>query len=200
MLVLSALPSTILVVTNSVFVLIPLKAFNVAKLRLAEVMTEDERVELAKKMAEIVIEAAKPLPVAIVCDDEDVAAWALTQETKVIWADRPGLNNAVQIGVNTLTEQGVEKIIIAHGDLPKAIRLSHCADFNGITFVPDRHKDGTPVLVIPTGLDFNFFYGPDSYALHIAEAERLSVPWRSLFDLELSHDVDEPEDLDGINF
>ena len=108
--------------------------------------------------------------------------------------------NAVQIGVNTLTEQGVEKVIIAHGDLPKAIRLSHCADFNGITFVPDRHKDGTPVLVIPTGLDFNFFYGPDSYALHIAEAERLSVPWRSLFDLELSHDVDEPEDLDGINF
>ena len=200
MLVLFALPSTILVVTNSVFVLIPLKAFNVAKLRLAEVMTEDERVELAKRMAEIVVEAAKPLPVAIVCDDEDVAAWALTQETKVIWADRPGLNNAVQIGVNTLTEQGVEKIIIAHGDLPKAIHLSHCADFNGITFVPDRHKDGTPVLVIPTGLDFNFFYGPDSYALHIAEAERLGVPWRSLFDLELSHDVDEPEDLDGINF
>jgi len=157
MLVLSALPSTILVVTNSVFVLIPLKAFNVAKLRLAEVMTEDERVELAKRMAEIVVEAAKPLPVAIVCDDEDVAAWALTQETKVIWADRPGLNNAVQIGVNALTEQGVEKVIIAHGDLPKAIRLSHCADFNGITFVPDRHKDGTPVLVIPTRLDFNFF-------------------------------------------
>ena len=200
MLVLSALPSTSLVVTNSVFVLIPLKAFNVAKLRLAEVMTEDERVELAKRMAEIVVEAAKPLPVAIVCDDEDVAAWALTQETKVIWADRPGLNNAVQIGVNALTEQGVEKVIIAHGDLPKAIRLSHCADFNGITFVPDRHKDGTPVLVIPTRLDFNFFYGPDSYALHIAEAERLGVPWRSLFDLELSHDVDEPEDLDGINF
>ena len=73
MLVLFALPSTIPVVTNSVFVLIPLKAFNVAKLRLAEVMTEDERVELAKRMAEIVIEAAKPLPVAIVCDDEDVA-------------------------------------------------------------------------------------------------------------------------------
>ena len=194
------MPSTILVVTNSIFVLIPLKAFNVAKLRLAEVMTENERVELAKRMAEIVVEAAKPLPVAIVCDDEDVAAWALAQETKVIWANHPGLNSAVEIGVSALAEQGVEKVIIAHGDLPRAIRLSHCADFDGITFVPDRHKDGTPVLVTPTGLDFNFFYGPGSYARHIAEAERLGIPWRSLFDLELSHDVDEPEDLDGINF
>ncbi len=200
MLIIFAVASTLPVVTNSTFVLIPLKSFTEAKFRLAEVMTEEERVDLAKKMAQIVVEAAKPLPVAIVCDDEEVASWAREKGAEIIWVDNPGLNTAVETGVNALASQGVGKIIIAHGDLPKAIQLSHCADFDGITLVPDRHKDGTPVLVIPTNLNFEFSYGPGSYARHVSAAERSGFPWRSMIDVNLNHDVDEPEDLEGLNF
>jgi len=162
-------------------------------------MGEEERIDLAKKMAQIVVEAATPLPVAIVCDDEEVAAWAHEKGAEVIWADKSGLNAAVETGVNALASQGVGKVIIAHGDLPKAIQLSHCADFDGITLVPDRHKDGTPVLTVPTNSNFEFSYGLGSYARHVSAAERSGLPWRSIIDVNLNHDVDEPEDLEGID-
>lgn len=200
MLILFAEASTLPIVTDSTFVLIPLKSFVQAKLRLATVMTEEGRVDLAKKMAEIVLDAAHPLPVAIVCDDSEVAAWAREKGAEVIRVDNPGLNAAVETGVSALADKGVEKVIIAHGDLPKAIQLSHCADFDGITLVPDRHKDGTPVLTIPTNVKFEFSYGPGSYGRHVSAAEHSGAPWRSLIDPNLNHDVDEPEDLEGIDF
>ena len=34
-------------------------------------------------------------------------------------------------------------MIVAHGDLPRATDLARCADFDGVTLVPDRHGDGT---------------------------------------------------------
>ena len=83
MLILFAEASTLPIVTDSTFVLIPLKSFVQAKLRLATVMTEEGRVDLAKKMAEIVLDAAHPLPVAIVCDDSEVAAWAREKGAEV---------------------------------------------------------------------------------------------------------------------
>ena len=65
--------------------------------------------------------------------------------------------------------------------------------------VPDRHLDGTPVIVVPTDADFRFAYGPGSYAAHVAMAERLGLPWRSLHDPDLAWDVDGPDDLQGVD-
>ena len=109
--------------------------------------------------------------------------------------DRPGLNHAVEVGVAVLAERGVDTVVVAHADLPRATRLDHCAAFDGITLVPDRHHDGTPVVVVPTRAGFRFAYGPGSFAAHVAEAERLGLPWRSLLDPDLAWDVDGPEDL-----
>ncbi|MDH4171362.1 MAG: hypothetical protein OEW42_17410, partial [Acidimicrobiia bacterium] len=57
-------------------VLIPLKGFGVAKERLAPALDADTRARLARQMADIVVDAAAPLPVAIVTDDAEVARWA----------------------------------------------------------------------------------------------------------------------------
>ena len=93
-----------------------------------------------------------------------------------------------------------DRVVVAHADLPRARRLDHCASTGGITLVPDRHLDGTPVLVVPADAGFRFAYGPGSYAAHVAEAERLGrlgVAWRSLHDPDLAWDVDDPADLEG---
>jgi 2-phospho-L-lactate guanylyltransferase len=60
-------------------VLVPVKAFAEAKLRLAPALPPLARAELAKAMATAVLDAARPLPTAVVCDDLDVAAWARSQ-------------------------------------------------------------------------------------------------------------------------
>jgi len=186
---------TIRPVSGSVAVLIPVKAFEGAKARLAPVLDPTGRADLARSMAETVIAAASPLPVTVVCDCDEVEGWALSMGADVVRVAEPGLTAAVEAGVDTLGRSGVSTVVVAHGDLPLATNLSHCADFAGVTLVPDRHHDGTPVAVVPTGAGFRFAYGPGSFAAHVAEAERLGLPWRSLPDARLGWDVDEPADL-----
>ena len=181
--------------SGAVAVLIPVKAFGAAKGRLAEVLDGLARADLARRMAETVVTAAAPLPVTVVGDDDDVDAWARSQGADVVRVDGPGLNRAVEAGMEALADNGVATVVVAHADLPRATRLDHCAAFDGITLVPDRHHDGTPVAVVPTGVGFRFAYGPGSFAAHVAEAERLGVAWRSLLDPDLAWDVDDPEDL-----
>ncbi|MBO0893955.1 MAG: hypothetical protein J2O39_06235, partial [Acidimicrobiales bacterium] len=49
-------------------VLVPVKAFAHAKLRLAPALPPPEREALARRMGERVLAAAAPLPTAVVCD------------------------------------------------------------------------------------------------------------------------------------
>ena len=180
-------------------VLIPVKAFADAKGRLAGAVDADGRADLARTMASTVVAAAAPLPVTVVCDDDAVDAWARSVGAEVVRVEEPGLNRAVEAGVAALAADGVSQVVIAHADLPRATRLDHCAATQGITLVPDRNLDGTPVLSVPTDAGFRFAYGPGSYAAHVAEAERLGLPWRSLHDPDLAFDVDDPADLEGLD-
>ena len=180
-------------------VLIPVKAFTDAKGRLAGAVDANGRADLARAMATTVVAAAAPLPVTVVCDDVGVVAWARSVGAAVIRVHGPGLNRAVEAGVAALAADGVPQVVIAHADLPRATRLDHCAATQGITLVPDRNLDGTPVLSVPTDAGFRFAYGPGSYAAHVAEAERLGLPWRSLHDPDLAFDVDDPADLEGLD-
>ncbi len=175
--------------------LIPVKSFDVAKGRLADVVSEAERAQLARRMAATVIAAARPLDVWIVCDDDDVAAFAAEHEAGVIRRPARGLNVAVDDGVDFLTMQGYDRVIIAHGDLPLAESLAWVADFDGVTIVPDRREDGTNVMCVPTGTDFTFAYGPGSMAAHQREAERRQLALRTVPDERLGWDIDTPDDL-----
>jgi 2-phospho-L-lactate guanylyltransferase len=178
-------------------VLVPIKSFRNAKVRLAGALPPEERAALAKRMADRVLAAAGQLPVSVVCDDIDVASFAEARHARVIWRPGLGLNAAVTDGVAQLTsEEGAVEVIVAHADLPLADDLAHLAGFAGITFVPDRRDDGTNVVCVPTGLGFNFSYGPGSFERHRAEADRLKVPYRVLRDPRLGWDVDVPADLE----
>ena len=180
-------------------VLITVKSFHDAKGRLSETLNKSERSVLMRQMAETVIKSSGSLSVWVVCDDDEVASWAESKNVSVIKVGNPGLNTAVEKGVSTLEEAGFSRVIIAHADLPNADNLQQCSEFEGVTIVQDHKGDGTPVLVIPTGKGFRFSYGPDSFAAHTLEAQRLGLPYRQLFDPKLSFDVDEPEDLKFID-
>jgi 2-phospho-L-lactate guanylyltransferase len=142
-----------------------------------------------------VVAAASPLPVAVVCDDPEVAEWATALGATVMWEPGQGLNGAVGAGVAQLAAAGVEWAIVAHGDLPRARDLGALAPFAGITLVPDRKDDGTNVLRLPLGCGFRFAYGPGSFRAHRAEANRLGLPVRVLRIPALAYDVDWPADV-----
>src|SRR5881394_4591383 len=100
---------------GQVAVLMPVKAFADAKVRLAPALDGAARAALARTMADHVVTAAGALPVAVVCDDAEVAAWARSRGATVIDEDRRGrgLNGAVQRGVLHLAAAGVAQVIIA---------------------------------------------------------------------------------------
>lgn len=180
---------------TSAAVVVPVKAFAAAKVRLAGVLAPEERAALARRMAGVVVAAAAPLRVVVVCDDEAVRAWAEGVGADVVWCPGRGLNGAVADGVAALAAQGVDRAIVAHADLPLATRLDWVADFPGVTLVPDRHHDGTNVAAVPTDAGFRFGYGGGSFARHRAEAARLGLTTRLVPDPFLAWDVDLPADL-----
>lgn len=146
-------------------------------------------------MAEHVLAAAHGMPRAVVCDDEEVADWALGQGVLVIWQPERGLNRAVEAGVEHLGGLGAVRVVVAHADLPLAGHLGRIGRFVGVTVVPDRHGKGTNVLAVPTEAGFPFSYGPGSFLRHIAEAHRLGLTVRVVREPGLMHDIDVPRDL-----
>jgi 2-phospho-L-lactate guanylyltransferase len=176
-------------------VLVPVKAFAQAKQRLAGTLAPAARVELAMAMAATVLRAARGLRTAVVCDDEDVRAWAEAQGAEPVWTPGLGLNGAVGEGVAHLARRGVDRVVVAHADLPLATDLSWLATTAGVTLVPDRHGDGTNVACVPAEAGFVFAYGPGSFTAHRLEARRLGLVARLVPDPHLGWDVDVPADL-----
>ena len=179
-------------------VLVPVKAFHQAKMRLAPVLSPQQRASLARRMAEHVVAVAAPLPVAVVCDDDEVARWARSCGAVVLPEPGRGLNGAVAAAVQQLESEGFKRLIVAHSDLPLAANLSRLAAVRGIALVPDRREDGTNVISLPAGSGFNFAYGAGSFARHKQEALRTGLPWQVIHDPGLAWDVDSPADMSAV--
>lgn len=176
-------------------VLIPVKRFETAKRRLGTVLSSDERVRLARWLATRVVEAARPLPVFIACDDDLVATWAESLGADVLWSPGMGLNGAVDAGRATIGGKGFDQLIVAHSDLPLARELNALAAPGTITIVPDRRRDGTNVLSSPVGAAITAAYGAASYHAHLAMAMDESFRVEVRHDPRLALDVDTPDDL-----
>jgi 2-phospho-L-lactate guanylyltransferase len=176
-------------------VVVPVKAFAHAKMRLSPVLGPAERAQLARKMAARVLAASQPLPVVVVCDDLEVAAWAQESGARALVEPGAGLNGAVGMAFARMAEEGYDRVVVAHGDLPLATDLGWLSRVEGIVLVPDRREEGTNVLSLPSGCGFRFSYGPGSFARHCAEAARTGLAWRVVRDPGLAWDVDFPADL-----
>ena len=183
-----------------VAVVIPIKAFEQAKDRLSSVLSTEQRILLARATALGVLESVRGASVFVVCDNPEVSQWATSHGAAVVSQSGAGLNAAVQEGISAAHEY--ERVMIVHSDLPLPSRLRVLLDStvasNTVTIVPDRHRDGTNVLIIPSGAGFTCHYGAKSFAAHIAEATKLGLPLHIVEDDELALDIDTPEDLKAL--
>jgi len=187
---------------SAVAVVIPVKAFHQAKERLSDLLTPAERIILAKYCADRVINAARNFDIFVVCDDPDVAQWARDHKAKIVWQPEIGLNAAVREGVRFAATQKKQLAIVIHSDLPLATNFEHliCDQsaetlLSSVTLVPDRHEDGTNVMVVPTNIDFEFSYGKNSFAAHQKIAKKYGLSVRILHDSSLAVDIDTADDL-----
>lgn len=187
--------SSVARVRGDTAVLIPVKAFGVAKGRLRGHLTDAERVRLARWTAARVLAAAAPHVVFVACDDEEVAAWARAHGARVAWGPGLGLNGAIDAAAGDVAEAGFARVTIVHADLPDPRGVASLARGSGVVIVPDRHGDGTNVLSRPTTVALPAQYGPGSFARHLAAALGTGAAVTVRADPFLSVDIDTAADL-----
>jgi 2-phospho-L-lactate guanylyltransferase len=179
-----------------VAVVVPIKSFGLAKARLAQVLSEAEREQLARANARRVAEAAAGCALFVVCDDDAVATWATGIGAHVVRPSEPGLNPAAQAGRQAAAAARATRVIVVHSDLPLAEALLPLAHNQAeIVVVPDRHHDGTNALVVPATGEFDFCYGPGSASLHQAQAAQRGLSCAVVERADLALDLDTPDDL-----
>ena len=175
-------------------VVVPIRSFRAGTGRLAQALSDEDRIALARTWAKRVIEAAAPLPVYVVTGDEQVVAFATERGAKVV-GDPGSLNAAAGAGRAAVAADGYDVVIVAHADIARPTPFAWVGDFDGVTIVPDRHGRGTNVMALPTGAPFTFMYGEGSFTRHAHEASARGLKLRVVTDESLGWDVDEPEDL-----
>ena len=186
---------TCIIMLNDV-VVVPIKHFDVAKERLRLSKVPDVTL-LARELATGVLRASTPRPTIVVSESDDVTCFAEELGAEVLRSSVTGLNESVQWSYEVLAPR-FGQLIIAHGDLRFPEGLGSFTPKPGITLVADHHGRGTNVLVIPTGLDFHFAYGPGSLERHVREAERLNIDFHVIRDSPWRFDVDEASDLEDV--
>ena len=180
-------------------VVVPVKAFRRSKARLSAALGPTERAELAERLATAVVTGAAPWPVVVVCDDDEVARWAGRLGARIARSDGLDLSASVQYAVGAL-DGAADLAAVVHADLAAPDPLAEVltgARSGEVLLVPDRHGDGSNVLVVPVGSGFRFAYGPGSAERHRAEAARCGLVCRTVAHPTLGWDVDEPADLAG---
>jgi 2-phospho-L-lactate guanylyltransferase len=175
-------------------VLVPIKQFSIAKSRLRDVLGDDDVEVLARQLAERVLRATRPLRTLVVCDDDEVAAFAAERDVDVVRTNEPTLNGAVTEAYRQLVD--VDQVIVVHADLKRPHGLGAFRPGPGVTVVTDHHRTGTNVLALPARVDFHFAYGEGSAHRHRVEAERLGLECTVVTDSPWGYDVDEPRDLE----
>ncbi len=174
-------------------VVVPLRSFHTAKSRL-RVAGAAQVSLIAEMLATGVVRNCAPLPVVVVCEHDDVQRFALANGACVLRSPHTGLNEAVSFAYEQLGPH-CDRVTIVHGDLRQPEGLGLFEPGRTISIITDRDGTGTNVLSLPTGLEFQFHYGPHSALRHTEEAARLDVDFETITDSPWGFDVDVPADL-----
>lgn len=188
---------------NERVALLPVKAFALAKGRLAPVLTADERAGLAEAMLRDVIAAVTgsgALDRVNLLGGDD--ARRLANSMGLTWIDddgEPELNVALDRAAGALARQQVHTLLVLPGDLPTLqsgdIATLLACHRNGLTISPARSDGGTNALVVSPPDAMDFCFGPDSARRHLAHALTAGLPAQNLALEGFARDIDRPADL-----
>jgi 2-phospho-L-lactate/phosphoenolpyruvate guanylyltransferase len=185
-------------------IVVPVKSPRRAKLRLEPVLTEPERLRLARVMAREVFAAVSTLQAYgrfVISDDSEILEEGRQFGLEPL-IDRVGQGQsaAVRQGFAAAWERGFNAALTIPGDVPAvtANELAELAAFRPeieVMLAPDRERIGTNGLRLVPPHAIALRFGEDSFSLHQAEARRAN---RSLAIKEvegLLYDLDRPEDV-----
>jgi 2-phospho-L-lactate/phosphoenolpyruvate guanylyltransferase len=186
-------------------ILIPVKNLSSAKQRLASILDQAARTQLAQAMLHDVVSALdawkqRP-PVAVVTSDPFAVKLAREYKFEVIPDPiNPGETGAIEMATRICEDRGIEYSLVIPADIPliEASELEEIlrhAPSAGSVLVPAADGRGTNAAFRrPAGL-FPLRFGNDSFKPHLAAAQATGKPCIVLQSPGIAVDVDNPADL-----
>ncbi len=192
------------------WVLIPLKNFVDAKLRLSGMLSAAERRGLVQAMVEdvLAVVVAEPSFEGTVLLSDDPAAGLLAAHFGVqCWSERAlaaaGLNGVVSAGVARLAAQGADTVVVVHGDIPlmdggelaQLLDSHRSRSGSRVTIAPDRQGEGSNIVLCTPPAVMAFAYGENSCHAHRCNAVASGASCAVLPLPGVSRDIDNADDL-----
>lgn len=191
-----------------IWAIIPVKPLNRAKSRLAQVLSPQEREQLAELMLRHVLGVVRNVPqiMGTLVISRDSRALAIAREfgaRTVQESGAPELNNALMRATQVVARWKSEAVLILPADLPliaeeditAIIDLGHYNQT--IVISTDQNEDGTNALFIrPPGV-IDYAYGTGSFHRHTEMAKEAGADVKVYRSPRLLLDIDLPSDLEA---
>lgn len=185
-------------------ILIPVKNLATAKQRLARILPQSKRTELAQAMLQDVLTAVADFggdDVSLVTSDALAIEMAASHGFEVIRDDANlSETDAIAMATTVCEVHGIESTLVIPGDIPliepgELAAIYSNAPRAGSVLVPAHDRRGTnAILRRPAGL-FPLRFGNDSFLPHLSVAKATHRPCVVLSLVGIGLDVDTPEDL-----
>ena len=188
------------------YILIPVKDLSHAKQRLASLMTQEERTQLAWAMLEGTFAAAARVRnadrIAVVTLYQPAIALAESYGMEVIIeAEQISESMSVDFGSREVQKCGATSVLRLPIDLPlittediEAI-LAHNLPSPSTVIVPSRDYNGTNAILRRPADLFPSHFGPGSLVKHLDEAKRAQATCKVVHLPRIALDIDDPDDV-----
>jgi 2-phospho-L-lactate/phosphoenolpyruvate guanylyltransferase len=186
-------------------ILIPVKNLSAAKQRLAAVLDQPARTELAQTMLRDVVTAIAAWPRRPACalvTSEPFALELARQYDFEIIPDpaNPGETGAIEMATRLCVERGIDNTLVIPADIPliQATELEQIyavAPDEGSVLAAAADGRGTNAIFRRPANLFPLRFGNDSFKPHLAAAQATGKPCHVLQLPGIAVDVDNPEDL-----
>lgn len=185
--------------------LVPVKAFESAKSRLAPCLAPASRAQLARSMFEHVLEMLKSIAgidgVLVVTDSAETARIAVSLGAAVLRDRAAGpLSVHVDDALSDLAHRGITRALVVMSDLPDLTRddvetLLSALDEADVVIAPDSSGNHTNALGVYLRHRLKTSFGrDDSFDLHLRSARAAGLSIARVATPTLAFDVDTPDD------
>ena len=194
----------------TLWAIVPVKPLRRGKSRLAEVLSEEERLGLNSQLLIHTIDTLREISeieqVLVVSRDQAALSLARAHGARTVQENgAPELNIALTRATIVAKQYATRGVLIIPSDLPMISKedvstmLDMVKDPPVVVVAPDRKKEGTnALLVCPVGL-IEYDYGPNSFKRHCLAAEAAGARLEICELSSLALDMDVPEDLELVS-
>ena len=188
------------------YAIIPVKPLRRAKSRLARTLKAPTRAALVRSIfsrtLDVIAQVDQIDGVIVISRDLTILELARQRGTITLMESDSGLNPAITQAAHWAQAHSARSVIVIPVDLPLITAsdlteiIDRAVEERCIVIAPDRHEDGTNVLLVRPPEAIHFSYGTTSFTAHRAQAMAHGLLVHEYRSPTTAFDIDVPDDLE----